>query len=363
MRRLERGVVRKLCRAANDNTDAATRSALASLERFAAGPARSRVLFVKPRVHGEVDAAAYNEWSLMLWAEHLVTTRSPKTGKPLAASTIATYISLVKSELSVRFGFDLITVSERRLKRIVKQIREQQPVRERRKRRGLRGRHLRKAYRKLKYDADTSRRAVNEWAALAVGREAVARGGELCVGKFNPKKPGPTRADVSFESDRHGDTATLWLRPLKKRGKAAAAKVPIVFASFDQGGSDTYHALRRLFEHDPVPKSAAHVTPLFRTGTGAGMTRDQFAKFVKRVARTLRFDPKHFGAHSPRIGGATDVSDQSPLMLQAKGRWAGDIGKIYARLTRRGLVRQSRAMQRRGAKDMEEIYEAFAQPA
>ena len=50
-------------------------------------------------------------------------------------------------------------------------------------------------------------------------------------------------------------------------------------------------------------------------------------------------------------------------MLQAKGRWAGDIGKIYSRLTRRGLVRASRAMQKRGAKDMEEIYDAFAQPA
>ena len=50
-------------------------------------------------------------------------------------------------------------------------------------------------------------------------------------------------------------------------------------------------------------------------------------------------------------------------MLQTKGRWGSDIGKIYSRLTRRGLVRQSRAMQRRGARDMEQLYPGFTQPA
>ena len=50
-------------------------------------------------------------------------------------------------------------------------------------------------------------------------------------------------------------------------------------------------------------------------------------------------------------------------MLQAKGRWAGDIARIYNRLTRRGLVKASRAMHTRGATDMEELYAGFAQPA
>ena len=51
------------------------------------------------------------------------------------------------------------------------------------------------------------------------------------------------------------------------------------------------------------------------------------------------------------------------MLLQAKGRWAGDLGAIYCRLTRRGLVRASRKMQKSSAVDMEELYEAFAQPA
>ena len=55
--------------------------------------------------------------------------------------------------------------------------------------------------------------------------------------------------------------------------------------------------------------------------------------------------------------------DRNPLMLQAKGRWAGDVARIYNRLTRRGLIKASRAMHARGATDMEEIYSTFAQPA
>ena len=93
------------------------------------------------------------------------------------------------------------------------------------------------------------------------------------------------------------------------------------------------------------------------------MRRDAFASLVKKVARALGFAEKEFGAHSPRIGGATDIGDESPLLLQAKGRWAGDVAKIYNRLTRRGLVRASKAMHKKGARDMEEIYSAFAQPA
>ena len=56
------------------------------------------------------------------------------------------------------------------------------------------------------------------------------------------------------------------------------------------------------------------------------------------------------GAHAYRIGGATDLADEGACMslLQAKGRWASDIGRIYAQMTRRAQLATSRAMQRRG---------------
>ena len=93
------------------------------------------------------------------------------------------------------------------------------------------------------------------------------------------------------------------------------------------------------------------------------MTTSHLRKLCKKIASALGFNPDEFGAHSPRIGGATHIGDTSPLLLQAKGRWAGDLGAIYCRLTRRGLVRASRKMQKSSAVDMEELYEAFAQPA
>ena len=93
------------------------------------------------------------------------------------------------------------------------------------------------------------------------------------------------------------------------------------------------------------------------------MSTKKLRALCKKIASKLGYNPDEFGAHSPRIGGATDVGDKSPLMLQAKGRWGSDIGAIYARLTRRGLVRASRAMQGNNARDMEELCPSFVQPA
>ena len=74
----------------------------------------------------------------------------------------------------------------------------------------------------------------------------------------------------------------------------------------------------------------------------------------------------HWGAHSCRIGGATDLASTgkaSQLLLRAKGRWSSDIGAIYARLTQRSLLAASRLMQKARGRDLEEIIPSFVQPA
>ena len=76
-------------------------------------------------------------------------------------------------------------------------------------------------------------------------------------------------------------------------------------------------------------------------------------------------DAAHFGAHSTRIGGATELTARggaSELLLQAKGRWDSEIGRIYARMTRRMHMQASDAMFRGHGRDLEEIFEAFSQP-
>ena len=269
------------------------------------------------------------------------------------------YISLIKTELGINFGVAPVIDGGMRLKRVLRHIASESPQHDRRKRRGLRRRHLRRAFRIMNFRCNRTPEAVNEWASLVTAWEALARGGEVTW----TDGVGPTREDLTFEDDKYGRTATLWLRPLKKRGKARAAKVPIVFAEVDGSGADTYRALRRLMRCDPTPLGKESSTPLFRRADGKAFSPSFFRNLVKRVAKALGFDPKLFGGHSPRIGGATDIGDINPLMLQAKGRWGSDIASIYNRLTRRGLVKASRAMHRHAAKDMEELYKSFAQLA
>ena len=73
-----------------------------------------------------------------------------------------------------------------------------------------------------------------------------------------------------------------------------------------------------------------------------------------------------FGAHSARVGGATDLAASgkaSRLLLQAKGRWGSDIGAIYARMTRRSQIAAVDLMYDAKGRDLEEILPDFAQPA
>ena len=172
----------------------------------------------------------------------------------------------------------------------------------------------------------------------------------------------------------------LWLRPLKKKGKAPAPKVPQYIEEYDGGGSDTYAALARLVEHDPVPQELRATTPLFRRrvarrGGGGGApavrhtTVPQMRETVRRFAQAAgvhKYVKAHWGAHSCRIGGATDLASTgkaSQLLLRAKGRWSSDIGAIYARLTQRSLLAASRLMQKARGRDLEEIIPSFVQPA
>ena len=72
------------------------------------------------------------------------------------------------------------------------------------------------------------------------------------------------------------------------------------------------------------------------------------------------------GAHSFRIGGATDLvatGQLSQLLLQAKGRWQSDIGRIYARMTRRAHLAASELMHHARGRDLEELLPAFTQAA
>ena len=196
----------------------------------------------------------------------------------------------------------------------------------RRGRRGLRRRHLDAAWKASAALRANTADAVNRIAAVSTAWQAVARGAEVAPDRFSARKH-PTRADLVHSKPGSEQAAyTVWLTPLKKK---TAVKVPIMFAKGDGGASDTYAMLARFEKYDPVPSNKRKATPLFRVGAGC-MGGKEFTRAVQDVAEAAGQPREKFTKHSPRVGAASDLGDMnaSPLLLQAKGRWAGDLGKI-----------------------------------
>ena len=351
-------------------------TALRALARFS-DACPDRELLRRPRFAGDPEASAHNEWSLILWAWYMVTEEQAG-GKPIRPKSAASYVSLAKGYLSFRYAFDIVDRTLR-LRRLLDDLVRCDPLGGvRKKRRGFRRRHLRRLGR-MAVARSTDANDVNRLAAVGTSWHVLARGGEICPATAHAKwrhDVHPTRADLAFYTDNKGKRyAVLWLRPLKKRGAALQPKVPQYVAEHDGSGSDVYRLLQRLVELDPVPQAEERLTPLFRQRVsvrGAGvqarhMTVRQLRDAVRVFAAALGYtEPGAWGAHSGRIGGATDLAstgEASALLLRAKGRWASDIGAIYARLTRRAQLASSRLMQKARGRDLEEIYPEFTQPA
>lgn len=150
---------------------------------------------------------------------------------------------------------------------------------------------------------------------------------------------------------------------MKKKGPSSKNKIPQLIEEHDGGGSDVYAALKRLVRLDPVPRDKQASTPLFRDVTKDGkrvhFTTSSMRKLIRFRMKELGYaKPNQWGAQSCRIGGATDLASTrkaSQLLLQAKERWSSDIGKIYARMTRRCQLAASSLMQRAVGRDIEDI--------
>ena len=375
LQRLHDGASQRLKFAYAPKSQGPLGSALAAMARFADG-CPERELFRRPAAFGDLDVAAHNEWTLILYVQFLLSQPSPTTGKPVAVDTARTYVSLLKGYLDFSYDFDVATRTTR-LKRLLQAVAEDATCVVRKKRRAFRRRHL-KRLGKLPIAKKRDVNSINNMAAVGTAWHVLARGGEIAPGVSKAKWRAdcmPTRADLFLRRRKDGSRyAVVWLRPLKKKGKPHAAKVPQYIAEHDGSGSDVYAWLRRLEVLDPVPEAERATTPLFRRrvqSRGAivvrHMTVTDLRSTVKSYARALGFaNMSEWGAHSPRIGGATDLGatgQATELLLKAKGRWSSEIGKIYARMTARSLLAASRLMQKAKGRDLEEIMPLFVQPA
>ena len=328
-------------------------TALRSLARFAQR-VPSRTLFRLPEMRGDLSVEAHNEWTLLLWAQGEARVKSAKTGRFLKAKSIESRVSLAKGFLSHRYGF-AIAGEAPRLKSFLARLRAKDPLGgTRKKRRGMRKRHLKRLWQRNAQLRHPGVRARTEWAAATAAWHVLARGGELSSVEVG---------DLQFSVARGRRLATLWIRPLKKKRGQQQPKLPQYIAEQeDEGDWQPYAALQRLHE---VRASTGLHAPLFPSSGSTGISTAQFRALMKRYATLLDCDPKEFGAHSARIGGAIDVTangECSELLLEAKGRWGSDIARIYARQTRRMHVAASDMMFRARGRDLEELLPGFCQP-
>lgn len=300
--------------------------------------------------HAPLSEKLAEELLVMRFACWLVEERGvdPETARK--------YVSGVQAWHERRFGIRLAGgLRMARLPAMLKgMVRKQGGRRPRTLRKGVRPRTLRRAMREC-LGGDSAAEA-NWAAALTVGFCGLLRGAELGLG---PRKRWTaaeclTRADVSFRTQRGRRYAVLMMRPCKNDKVEQGKTVPLLLPA---GGRylDPVAALERLFALDLVPEEEKARTPLFREASGAAFTTRRIRAVVKALMAAVGEDPRLFGAHSLRIGGATAALAKGvpAMVIRAMGRWSSEIYEIYCRASDEAVLRFGVAIASADYEDLE----------
>ena len=340
-----------------DSSQTVIRSAMSGWGKFSrAYPERS--MLSTPAFAGDLDASIHNEMSLMMCGAWFLENG-------LQPSTISTYLSLIRTNLGAHLGWRLTCpLAELRLPRFIRGLRRQK-LRVRRRRVGWRSHH----HRQLREASGTplSPLALAQDAILTATRQGLLRPCEAAVssGAFDPSVH-LTVGDVEYFTE-HDGYLILTILPAKKP-PGQPKDEPVLYPSGDRV-VDFYSACARMLD-DRRTRAPGGVldqsAPLFlNPTTGRAFSTTELRALYRGVARAIGLDPRDLGAHSGRIGGATDLfaSGVPPVAIQIAGRWDSDIWAIYARR----CVAQSPGYSRAAADcvdvDLEEIIPSYSQPA
>lgn len=299
---------------------------------------RSLAPFTRLTAHSSLEDKLEAEQLLMDFALWLALCRP--SGRPISARTIKKYISQVRAwhlrQYRTHLCGDLDYSAVNDLMKGVCRLIEQ-PAK--RVRYGVRTQHLSEAI--ARHLSSASPDDANWAAALTVGFCGLMRAAEFSLQRkevFNPLLH-LSRADVAFRRTAAGRKyVIIMMRPAKlKPGRGK--DVPLLLSG---GGTllDPVAALERLWAQDPVPLDQRASTPLFRTAASGEMRVAQVRGMVKLLMSMLGLDPRTFGAHSLRIGGATAglAGNLSEHTLRAAGRWQGDAMSLYTRASKEAMM-------------------------
>lgn len=342
---------------------------------------------------GRLEAARYNEESLALFLASCLRRGSlqrGRLGQPIAVDTAQGYVSALRAELTRDSGVQALVpeanVPVRAAARGAR--RGQPPTRGRRRRRGLRARHLRAAAANAAFDRASTWDARRRWLAIVLQHRLVARGGEM--GRVNGKpfraSRGLTWADVQWHaagtlSDAHAAASVHMCHVKDPDGRGQRHVIPVrahATAAARGGRREdalcAYALLRAAWREDLalLGRRAALAAPIFRREANGGAetafaTKDM-AAIAKAVASAAGEPPCDFAAHSARIGGATDYRDlkgaeAGKRILKAFGRWRGDIANIYTRMAVDESLEASGNVAGVRTRELEAVFAGFTEPA
>jgi len=352
-----RGLVEDFHERAMLSREAGAHRLLSALERWAEflgslDPAF--VPFIRAEHAGDLVAAAYAERTMGMFMEAMRvggSRRRGQQGMAVKADTLAGYVSAIRTHRGLEAGYRLLRGDMVLLAAQAKRMRlEDGPGSERRLRRGFRARHFRAA-RLAGFDIDTWWGVVR-WAFLRLGHNALMRGAERgrASGKAFSAARGLTLAHVTWVSAAEYDGVyrllVVWLVPAKD-ASGRAKRIPVPIRRRWPDGVDgvdpaecTYEVVRRAWNMTAtlVPRDQWANTPLFRRMSGEAISTGDVLMAIRLAAVAAGDEPGDFGAHSARIGGATDYADRfgvvkAPILIRKRGRWDSDMGEIYARVS------------------------------
>ena len=197
-------------------------------------------------------------------------------------------------------------------------------------RRGVAPQKLRVALDKL-FPRGTTRENANIRAMVTSAFQGLLRGREVCKadGKEWDAALDLARGDIAALLE---DRLVFFVRPAKNMKYTKGKTVPIVIGA---GGEfiDAHAEMAEMLRVDPVSRTNAAGTPMFRHADGSAFSVAQLRDIVKALMRCVGEPAEEFGAHSLRIGGATALfaAGADPIVIKTMGRWSSDCFRLYVR--------------------------------
>ena len=173
-------------------------------------------------------------------------------------------------------------------------------------------------------------------AALTFGMVVLARGCEFALtsGERFEQSEHLVPADVVVFAREGARHARVRMRKRKDMRVLRGKQAEVFLAGGATGYFDAVAELEAWLEERRA-QGISDARPLFCHADGSAITVTQVRDMVKAVMRAAGCDPRRYGAHSPRIGGATAAlaAGVSPQLIRLMGRWSSDIYQIYCRMS------------------------------